>query len=217
MLIDVSIWKIGGPLIAQHLAHPPDALVQRAVVAVTHQAPRVLQRLGVVVEAEAAVRREPGDDRLPAAVHRHLVDVGVDDQIGVGGALVDLDDLALVGRAEHGQVVVVLGVVLVEHAARVEGVVDPIAEHVAQLVLVHPAMETEGGDDVDVVDAGRGGEVEHGFDDPLAVVGAAHLRQREAGVVERDRQLHAGPQQRRQRIHLDRVERARCGSRRRDR
>ena len=64
---------------------------------------------------------------------------------------------------------------------------------------------------------GRGGEVEHGLDDPLAVVGAAHLRQREAGVVEHDRQLHVGPQQRRQRVHVDRVEQARCGSRRRDR
>ena len=101
-----------------------------------------------------------------------LVDVGVDDQIGVGGPLVDLDDLALVGGADHGQVVVVLGVVLVEHAARLEGVVDAVAEHVAQLVLVHPAVQAEGGDDVDVVDAGRGGEVEHGLDHALAVVGA---------------------------------------------
>ena len=176
------------------------------MVAVTHQAAGVLERLRVVVEAQAAVRGEPGGDRLPAAVHRHLVDVGVDDQVGVGGALVDLDDLALVGGADHGEVVVVLGVVLVEHAARVEGVVDAVAEHVAQLVLVHPAVQAEGGDDVDVVDARRGGEVEHGLDDPLAVVGAAHLRQRQAGVVEHDRQLHAGEQQRRQRVHVDRVE-----------
>ena len=173
--------------------------MQLAVVAV-HQAARVLQRLGVVVEAQAAVRGEPGGDRLPAAVHRHLVDVDVHDQIAVGRPLVDLDDLALGRGAEHGEVVVVLGVVLVEHAAWLERVVDAVAEHVAQLVLVHPAVEAEGGDDVDVVDAGRGGEVEHRLDDPLAGVGRAHLRQRQAGVVERDRQLHAGEQQRRQRI-----------------
>ena len=100
----------------------------------------------------------------------------------------------------------VFGVVLVEHAARVEGVVDAVAEHVAQLVLVHPAVQTEGGDDVDVVDAGGGRQVEHGLDDPLAVVGAAHLGQRQAGVVEHDRQLHVGLQQRRQRLHVDRIE-----------
>ncbi len=204
-------------MVAQHLAHPPDALVQCAVLAVTHQAPGVLERLRVVVEAQAAVRGEAGGDRLPAAVHRDLVDVGVHDQIGVGRPLVDLEDLALVGRPDHGQVVVVLGVVLVEHAARLEGVVDAVAEHVPQLVLVHAAMQAEGGDDVDVVDPGLGGEVEHRLDDPLTVVGPAHLRQRQAGVVEHDRQLHVGVQQRRQRVHVDRVEQARCGSRRRGR
>ncbi len=48
--------------------------------------------------------------------------------------------------------------------------------------------------------------VEDLLDDPLAQVGAAHLRQREADVVERDRELHAGEQQRWQRVHVDRVE-----------
>ena len=41
-------------VIAHHLAEPPHALVQLALVTV-HQAAGVLQRLGVVVEAEAAV------------------------------------------------------------------------------------------------------------------------------------------------------------------
>ena len=56
-----------------------------------HQAARVLQCLGVVVEAQASVGRDAGRDRLPATVHRHLVHVGVDDQIAVGDALVDLE------------------------------------------------------------------------------------------------------------------------------
>ena len=71
----------------------------------------------------------------------------------------------------------VLRVVLVQHPAGFERVDDPVAEHVAQLVLVHPAVEAERGDDVDVVDTRGGCEIEHRFDDPLAVVGAAHLRQ----------------------------------------
>ena len=67
----------------------------------------------------------------------------------------------------------------------------------------------------DVVDAGLGGEVEHGLDDPLADVGPAHLRQRQADVVEGDRQLHAREQQRRQRVLVDRVRAGRGGWRRR--
>ena len=95
---------------------------------------------------------------------------------------------------------------LVERAARVERVVDPVAERVAQLVLVHPAVQAERGDDVHVVDAGVGGEIEHCFDDALAVVGRAHLRQRQADIVERDRQLHPREQLRRQRILVVRVQ-----------
>ena len=44
---------------------------------------------------------------------------------------------------------------------------------------------------LDVVDAGGGGQVEHRFDDPLADVGPAHLRQRQRHVVEGDGELHA--------------------------
>ena len=106
----------------------------------------------------------------------------------------------------HGEVVVVLGVVLVEHAARVERVVDAVAECVAQLVLVHPSVQAERGDDVHVVDAGLGRHVEHRLDHALADVGASHLRQRQADVVERDRQLHAGEQQRGQRVLVVRVQ-----------
>jgi hypothetical protein len=90
--------------------------------------------------------------------------LSVHDQIALGRPLVDLEHLAVVGGADDGEVVVVLGVVLVQHPARVERVVDAVAEHVAHLVLVHPAVEAERGDDVDVVDAGLGGEVEHGLD-----------------------------------------------------
>ena len=100
----------------------------------------------------------------------------------------------------------VLGVVLVEQAARRERVVHAVADGVAQLGLGHPPVQGEGADQVDVVDAGLGGEVEHGLDDALADVGPAHLRQRQADVVERDRQLHAREQQRRQRVLVDRVE-----------
>ena len=83
---------------------------------------------------------------------------------------------------------------------RGEGVVDAVADGVAQLGLGHAAVQGEGGDEVDVVDAGRGGQVEHRLDDPLADVGPAHRRQRQRDVVEGDRELHARAQQRGQRL-----------------
>ncbi len=99
----------------------------------------------------------------------------------------------------------VLGVELVQQPARFERVVHPVADGVAQLGLGHPAVECEGGDDVDVVDTGVGGEVEDRFDHPLANVGAAHLRERQADVVERDRELHARVEPGTQRVTVDRV------------
>ncbi len=76
----------------------------------------------------------------------------------------------------------------------------------AQLGLGHAPVQRQGGDDVHVVHAGVGGEVEHRLDDALADVGAAHRRQRQRDVVEGDGELHAREEQRRQRIAVDRVE-----------
>ncbi len=171
-----------------------------------HEAAGVLQARRVVVLAEAAVARQPGRERLPPAVHGDLVDVRVDDEVGLGGTLVDLEDLALVGVADHGEVVGVLGVVLVQEALGEEGVDDAVAEYVAQLVLVHPAVESQRSDDVHVVDAGLGGHVEHRLDDPLPIVGPLHLRQRQARVVEADRQLHVRLQQLGKRVHVERIQ-----------
>jgi hypothetical protein len=41
---------------------------------------------------------------------------------------------------------------------------------VAEFVLGHAPVQGEGCDQVDVIDAGLGGDVEHGLDDPLADV-----------------------------------------------
>ena len=71
---------------------------------VVHERARVHHRLGVVVVAQALVRRQPDRHRLVAAVHRHQVDVDVDEQVGLGRPPVDLDVLALVGEADVEQV-----------------------------------------------------------------------------------------------------------------
>jgi hypothetical protein len=74
---------------------------------------------------------------------------------------------------------------------RGEGLVDPVAHGVAQLRLGHAPVQGQCGDEVDVVDARLGRQVEHRLDDPLADVGAPHGRQRQRDVVEADRELHA--------------------------
>ena len=96
----------------------------------------------------------------------------------------------------------ILCVVVVEPATRSEGVVHPVADRVAQLVLGHAPVQGEGGDDLDVVDAGGGRRVEHRLDDALAHVGLAHLREREADVVEADGELHVGEEERGQRLRV---------------
>ncbi len=98
LLMVVSIWKTLMPVFLQHLAHAPVRRVQLALVAV-HERRRVLHGLDVVVVAERCGScARPVAVRLPAAVHRHEVDVDVDDQVALGGPLVDLDLLAL-GRS----------------------------------------------------------------------------------------------------------------------
>ena len=84
--------------------------------------------LHVVVMPQAAVAGQAGGRALPAAVHGDEVDVDVDEQVALGGPLVDLDFFALVGGAEEGKVVGVFGVVVVEQAVRCERVVDPVAD-----------------------------------------------------------------------------------------
>jgi hypothetical protein len=202
------------PGVDQHLAHPPVALVQLALVLI-HERSALLHGVHVVVVAQAAVAGQAGGGALPAAVHGHDVDVHVDEQVALRGTLVDLHLFAMGGGTEKGQVVRVLGVVLVEQAPGSECVVDPVADRMAELGLGHATVQGQGGDDVHVVDAGGGCGVEDRFDDALADVGSAHLGQRQAHVVEGDGELHAGEHLRRQRVVVDRGSRGRGGWRRR--
>ena len=89
----------------------------------------------------------------------------------------------------------VFGVVLLEAAVGGEGVVDPVAQHVAQLGLGGPAVQAVGGDEHDVVDAGLGRQLEDRLDHPLAVVGARHRGEGHGLVVEGDGELHPRPEQ----------------------
>ena len=157
-------------------------------------------RLRIVVVAQAAVAGQSGRHALVAAVHGDQVDVDVDQQVRRGGPLVDLHLLALVRLPDEEEVVGILGIVLGQQAVRGEGVVDPVAQRVAQLLLGHATVQRQRGDELDVVHSRLRRHVEHRLDHHLADVGRLHGRQRQRDVVEADGQLHARAEQCRQRV-----------------
>ena len=69
----------------------------------------------------------------------------------------------------------------------------------------HAAVNRGGDDDLDVVDAVVGEELEDDREHALAHVGPAHRRQRHRDVVDRDDDLHPGPQLRVQRVGAEGV------------
>ena len=182
------------PRLGDEAAHAPVRGVQFGGRLV-HERFRMAHRLRVVVVAQAAVAGQAGRHALVTAVHGDQVDVDVDQQIRGGGPLVDLHFLALFRLADEEEVVGVLGVVLGQQAVRGEGVVDPVAQGVAQLVLRHAAVQGQRRHQLHVVDAGLGRHVEHGLDHHLADVGRLHGREWQRDVVEADRELHAGTQE----------------------
>ena len=199
LLSVVSIWNTLHAGVGDEPTHAPVGRVQlgRRLV---HEGLGVHHGVRVVMVAQAAVAGQTGGHALVPPVHGDEVDVDVDQQVRGGGPLVDLNILTLVGLAQVDEVVGVLRVVLGEQAVRGEGVVDPVAQGVAQLRLGHAAVQGQGGHQHDVVDPRLGRHVQHRLDDHLAHVGRLHLRQRKGDVVEADRQLHAGRKQRRQRV-----------------
>jgi hypothetical protein len=72
----------------------------------------------------------------------------------------------------------------------------------AQFGFGHASVQGQSGDEVHVVHAGGGGEVEDRFDDALAHIGSTHGREGQADVVEADRELHAGREKRPQRRRI---------------
>jgi hypothetical protein len=79
-----------------------------------HVAVALAHRVRVVVVAEALVAAEADRDRLVPAVHRDEVQVHVDDEIALDRLAIELDDLALLGRADLLHPLRVFGVVVVE-------------------------------------------------------------------------------------------------------
>ncbi len=67
-----------------------------------------------VVRLEHRVVTEPDPHRLAAAIHRHEVDIDVDQQVRLGGAPVDAYVLAVIGDTEFHHAAGRFAVVIVE-------------------------------------------------------------------------------------------------------
>ena len=115
--------------------------------------------------------------------------------------------------AKKCQVVLVFGIVLVQHATRGKSIVNTVAEHVSQFVFSHTAMEGKRRDDVDVVDTSVCCEVENRFNNALTNIGTRHFGEWQRDVVECDGEFHAREQECWQRVHLDGVQQCMANSR----
>ena len=159
----------------------------------------------VMVMPQALIRRESDRDRLVPAVHRHQVDVQINEQVRLGRAPRQPHFLAMIGLAEHRQLGAIFRVEVVEPVRPVL-LERALANDAANLGLRHPPMQRRRDHEVHVVDAVVGQRLQHLVEQALADVGPAHLRQRQADVVDRDRHAHVGIELREQRVLILRME-----------
>ena len=125
--------------------------------------------------AQTRIRREADRDRLMPAIHRHQVDVEIDDQVGIGGALGEPDILAMIGLAHHRQLGAIFGVEVVE-AIRPKLLERFFADHAANFRFSHAPMQRSSDDEVHIVDAVIRQRLHHLVEQAFANVGTAHRR-----------------------------------------
>ena len=83
-----------------------------------------------------------------SAVHGHEVDVDVDDQVGLGGPSVDLNDLRVVGLAQLDVPVGVLGVMIAKMVGP-EPLEDARPDNVLEFSRGQPAVQADCADQPD--------------------------------------------------------------------
>jgi hypothetical protein len=169
-----------------------DGAVQRRVLGL-HVRLAAADRVRRVVRAQTQVVGEPGAHGLVSAVHGDEVDVAIDDEIGFGRTA---RDAHLLVRFRFAQLDDAAGFfrVVVRIAVGEVRVEDLRPHHALHLARGHAAVEGVGDEQVDVVDAAVGEQVEDDFEDDLPDVRRAHRRQRDRDVVDGDEHLHARPE-----------------------
>jgi hypothetical protein len=112
----------------------------------------VANGLRFVVRAQRFVVAKPDGDGFVTAVHRHEIEVEIDEQVALGGAAVDAKRFAVARLPEFDEVGFVFGVVVVV-AVRIEVVPDLLPDHAPHLGFGHAAVKRDSDDDVYVVNA----------------------------------------------------------------
>src|SRR5919106_800308 len=161
-------------------------------------------RVHVVVMAEAAVGPQPYRHRLVAAIHGHQVDVHVHEEVGLGRLPRDLHVLTLVGLPDVCETFGVLGVEVPE-ALRPERAEHPLPDDRFDLLPGHPAVERVRHQELHVLDATAGRQLEDLLQYQLPHVRWVHRRQGQRDVVERDREPHPRAKELRERLRTQRV------------
>ena len=105
----------------------------------------------------------------------------------------------MIGLAEHRQLGAILRVEVVQPIRPVL-LERALADDAANLRFRHPPMQRGGDHKMHVVNSVVGQRLQHLVEQALANVGPAHLRQRQADVVDRDRHAHVGIELREQRV-----------------
>jgi hypothetical protein len=168
--------------------HPLDAGRERALRRV-HVRPALAHHVRVVMSAKAIVPAKADRDGFVPSVHRNEIHVHVDEKVGLDRSPIELDDLAVIGRADELHPFGVFRVVVVEAVGPV-GAIDAVADGVTNLLARHPPMNRRRNDDLDVLHAVVGQKVEHDREDALAHVRPAHGGQGQRDVVDGDDHLH---------------------------
>ena len=111
----------------------------------------------------------------------------------------------MVGLAEHHQFGAIFTVEVIE-AVRPELFESALTDHPADFRFGHAAMEGRGDNDVDIVNAVVSERLQNIIEQTFANIGTAHLRQRQADVVDRNGHAHVRIELRKQRIGVERME-----------
>ena len=175
------------------LAHALDRVRQRRLASDPCSCPTatiVLRRRGAALQALVVAQADR--HRLVAAVHRHEVDVDVDDQVALGGAAVDLDrarrasvlpSVTMPSGSSGVVVVVAVGVVRVEDLRRRPSASSPqsFIRRCSELAMMMCTSSTPWSASISSTISSI----------VCADVGRAHRRQRQRDVVDGDGDLHA--------------------------
>jgi hypothetical protein len=133
---------------------------------------RIADRLRFVMSAQRFIIAQTDCDRLVTAVHRDEIDVEIDEQIALCRPTVHTKRFVVTRMAERDQVVVILGIMIVETIGMIF-VEDLVPDHPTHFPIRHLPVKRVCNDQMNVVDSVRPAHVEYDLEHRLS-----HIRRR---------------------------------------